>query len=150
MSKAPEVKAVPAVVRSVEIAAPPSVVWRWLSSQEGLRRWLGPDLEIDLRVGGGYVLTSEGTTIRGVVLDIVPESALVLSWFEEGGDWVHPARLVITLGAVRDGTRVSLVHDGFAGIGKPGWRRTEEAYERGADRHRLVERLRELVEANAG
>lgn len=111
---------------------------------------MGPDLEIDLRVGGPYRMSSEGTWISGVVLDIVPEGALVLSWFEEGGDWVHPARLVIELQPTRSGTQVAVRHDGFAGIGKPGWVGTLEAYERGADRHRVVERLRDLVVGDAG
>lgn len=145
-----EVSTVPTVVRSIEIEAPPSAVWRWLASQEALRQWLGPDLDIDLRVGGSYRLSSEGTWISGTVLEIVPEGALVLSWLEEGGDWVHPARLVIELAPTADGTRVSLSHDGFAGIGKTGWTGTAEAYERGADRHRLLERLRDLVASDAG
>ena len=140
----------PAVVRSVEMKAPPSAVWRWLASQEALRQWLSPDLEIDLRVGGSYRMSSEGTWISGVVLDIVPEGALILSWFEEGGDWVHPARLVIELVATRGGTRVTLSHDGFAGIGKPGWPGTEEAYERGADRHAILDRLSGLVVSGPG
>jgi len=135
----------PAVVRSIEIKAPPSAVWRWLSTQEALRTWLSPDLEVDLRVGGSYRLSSEGTWVSGTVLEIVPEGALVLSWFEEGGDWARPARLVIELHATPFGTRVTLSHDGFAGIGKPGWPRTVEAYERGADRHELLQRLREQV-----
>ncbi len=42
----------PEVVRTIEIAAPPSAVWRWFATQEGLRRWLSPNVEIDLRVGG--------------------------------------------------------------------------------------------------
>jgi uncharacterized protein YndB with AHSA1/START domain len=29
----------PEVARSIEIQAPPSAVWRWLSSAEALRRW---------------------------------------------------------------------------------------------------------------
>jgi len=46
----------PQVVRSIEIQAPPSSVWRWLATEEALRRWLSPSLEIDLRVGGAYRL----------------------------------------------------------------------------------------------
>jgi hypothetical protein len=69
----------------------------------------------------------------------------VLSWLEEGGGWEHPARLVIALAPTAAGTRVSLAHDGFAGIGKPTWQGTLQAYERGADRHRVLERLAERV-----
>lgn len=139
----------PAVVRSIEIQAPPSAVWRWLATPEALRRWISPDLEIDLRVGGAYRLRGSGddTWISGTVLEMVPEGGLVLSWLEEGGDWVHPARLAITLAPTSGGTQVTLAHDGFAGIGKPGWRDTVRAYEGGVDRHRLLERLAELVAA---
>lgn len=137
----------PAVIRSIEIKTPPSVVWRWLATQEALRRWLNPNLEIDLRVGGSYRMENDGTAITGTVLEIVPEGSLVLSWLEEGGEWVHPARLLITLAPTPDGTRVTLTHDGFAGIGKTGWPGTVEAYERGADRHRILERLADLVAA---
>lgn len=137
----------PAVVRSIEIKAPPSAVWRWFATPDSLRRWLSADLEIDLRVGGAYhLLGADGETrISGTVLELVPEGELVLSWLEEGGDWVHPARLVIRLAPTARGTRVTLTHDGFAGIGKTAWADTERAYERGADRHRILERLVEVV-----
>jgi uncharacterized protein YndB with AHSA1/START domain len=87
--------------------------------------------------------------ISGVVLELVPEGELVLSWLEEGGAWAHPARLVVRLTPVAGGTEVSLVHDGFAGIGKAGWEGTLSAYERGADRHQILQALAALVEADA-
>lgn len=139
----------PQVVRSIEIQAPPSSVWRWLASEAGIRAWLSPSLEIDLRPGGAYRLLGpdEQTWVSGTVLEVVPEGALVLSWLEEDAGWVHPARLVITLAATPAGTQVTLAHDGFAGIGKPDWPGTVQAYERGADRHRVLERLAGLVMA---
>lgn len=139
----------PEVVRSVEIQAPPSAVWQWLASEDALREWLGPSLEIDLQVGGTYhLLGPDGeTSISGTVLELLPEGALVLSWMEDGSDWVHPARLVISLAPTTSGTRVTLTHDGFAGVGKPDWRGTVEAYERGADRHSVLERLADVVTA---
>ncbi len=139
----------PAVMRSIEIQAPPSAVWRWLATPDALRRWLSPNLEIDLRVGGSYRLRDgeSETSISGTVLEMVPEGGLVLSWFEEGGDWVHPARLLVTLAPIADGTRVTLSHDGFAGIGKANWPGTVRAYERGADRHQVLQRLAEVVAA---
>ena len=137
----------PEVVRSVDIQAPPSAVWKWFESQESLRRWLGSELEIDLRVGGAYQLLGpdKETWIRGSVLELIPEGRLVLSWMEQGGDWVYPSRLVISLAATSTGTQVTLLHDGFAGIGKSGWPGTLDAYELGADRHRVLEQLAELV-----
>lgn len=120
-----------------------------MASQEALRRWLSPTLEIDLRVGGAYRLVGPGETpISGVVLDVVPEGGLVLSWLEEDAGWEQPARLVVTLEATSTGTRVRLVHDGFAGTGK-NWPRVLNAYERGADRHHVLDRLADLVVASS-
>ena len=137
----------PEVIRSIDIQASPSAVWQWLATEDALRRWLSPDLDIDLRAGGRYRMhgADEKTWISGAVLELVPEGRLVLSWLEEGGDWVYPARLLFTLTPLATGTRVTLIHDGFAGIGKSGWPGTVEAYERGADRHQLLQHLADLV-----
>jgi uncharacterized protein YndB with AHSA1/START domain len=142
----------PQVIRSIEIHAPPSAVWRWLATQEALRQWISPNLEIDLKVGGAYRFLGpdEETWVSGHVLELTPEGALVLSWLEEDQGWAHPARLVITLAAAPAGTRVTLIHDGFAGIGKPGWADTVQDYERGADRHKVLEKLADLVMARVG
>lgn len=139
----------PLVARTIEINARPSAVWRWLATAEALRQWISPNLRIDLSVGGTYDFVDPRGEIRiaGHVLEIVPEGRLVLSWQEEG--WLHPGRLVITLEPTAKGCRVGLIHDGFAGIGKPSWRDTVEAYERGADRHKILERLAELVSGEA-
>ena len=139
----------PQVTRTIEIKAPPSKVWRWFATQDALRRWFSANIEIDLRVGGTYRFlgTDDETWISGHVLELVPEGRLILSWLEEGGDWVHPARLVISLAPTATGTEVTLIHDGFAGIGKPGWPGTLNAYERGADRHKILEKLDRLVDA---
>lgn len=135
------------VVRSIEIKSPPDAVWKWLATPEALRQWISPSLEIDLRVGGAYRMREgdDSVTISGTVLELLPERSLVLSWLEEGGDWVHPARLVVGLEPTAGGTRVTLAHDGFAGIGKPGWPDTLRAYEHGVDRHQLLQRLAALV-----
>jgi uncharacterized protein YndB with AHSA1/START domain len=137
----------PEVVRSIEISAPPSATWRWLATEEALRAWLGSNLEIDLQVGGAYRVSGpdERTWVNGRVLEFVPEGRLVLSWLEEGSDWVHPARLVISLAPTTAGTRVTQTYDGLAGIGKPTWPDTVKGYERGVDRHRILEQLAEVV-----
>jgi uncharacterized protein YndB with AHSA1/START domain len=139
----------PRVIRSIEIQAAPSKVWRWFATQEGLRRWISSSIEIDLRVGGGYRFLGpdDQTWISGSVLELVPEKKLVLSWLEEGSGWAHPARLVVTLAPTSVGTQVTLIHDGFEGIGRPDWPETLQDYERGADLHRVLDRLADLVNA---
>ena len=142
----------PQVTRSIEIRALPSTVWRWFATQEGLRRWISANIEIDLRVGGAYRFLGpdDKTWVSGTVLEMVPEGSLILSWLEEGSGWVHPARLVLTLNATAAGTRVTLIHEGFAGIGRPDWSKTVDGYERGADIHRVLEKLAEVVTAGDG
>lgn len=143
----------PEVMRTIEIAAAPATVWKWFSSEEALREWWGtPDLAIDLEIGGAFSLTGQdgATRITGYVLELDAERRLVLSWFEEGTGWIHPARLLFVLEASGAGTRVTLQHDGFAGIGTASWRDTEAAYELGSDRHELLAALAALVAADAG
>lgn len=140
---------IPQVIRSIEMQAPPSAVWRWLATQEGLRRWISSNIQIDLRVGGAYRFLGpdDQTWVSGTVLQLAPERSLILSWLEEDCGWVNPARLVITLAPTAAGTRVTLIHDGFEGIGRPDWPETVQDYERGADLHRVLDRLADLVNA---
>ena len=139
----------PQVVRSIDILASPDTVWRWLASQDALRQWISPNLEIDVRVGGTYRFLGpdDRTWISGTVLELRAGRSLILSWFEEGSGWLHPARLVLQLASTSTGTRVTLVHDGFEGIGRSDWPETVQDYERGADVHRILDRLAELVSA---
>jgi uncharacterized protein YndB with AHSA1/START domain len=137
----------PQVTRTIEIKAPPSVVWRQLASQEALRRWISPNIEIDLRVGGAwrFLGPDNATWVSGVVLELAPEGRLILSWMEEGQGWLHPGRLVIELRPTASGTHVTMIHDGFAGIGKPGWANTVRNYEQGASQHKILEKLAAVV-----
>jgi uncharacterized protein YndB with AHSA1/START domain len=139
----------PEVIRSIEIQARPRAVWRWLATQEALRQWISSNLEIDLRVGGTYRFLGpdNATWISGTVLELKPERSLILSWLEEGSGWANPARLVINLAPTTTGTRVTLIHDGFESIGRSDWRETVQDYERGADLHRILDRLADLVSA---
>jgi uncharacterized protein YndB with AHSA1/START domain len=139
----------PQVIRSIEIKAAPSKVWHWLATQAALRRWISSNIEIDLRVGGAYRFLGpdDQTWVSGTVIELEPERNLSLSWLEEGSGWLHPARLVITLVPTDAGTRVTLIHDGFEGIGRPDWPDTLEDYERGADLHRVLDKLGDLVSA---
>lgn len=140
----------PQVIRTIEIRATPSKVWRYVASQEGLRGWISPDLEIDLKVGGKYRFLGpdQKTWISGTVLELVPEGWLILSWLEEGQGWAGPARFVVALEASATGTKVTVIHDGFAATGQ-----SEEAmaadYAQGADAHKILEKLVALVSAHA-
>jgi uncharacterized protein YndB with AHSA1/START domain len=138
------------VIRTIEIRATPSKVWRYIASQEALRHWIGPNLEIDLTVGGKYRFLGpdQKTWISGTVLELVREGWLILSWTEEDHGWVHPARFVVALEASMVGTKVTIIHDGFAGTGCADWQDMVPDYERGADAHKILEKLAALVNAS--
>lgn len=142
----------PQVTRSIEIRALPSAVWHWMATEEALRRWISPDIRIDMRVGGVYrFLGPDGKTwISGKVLELQPERSLILSWLEEGSGWSNPARLVIRLTPTSSGTRVTVIHDGFEDIGVPNMAEWVQDYERGADAHQILEKLAKLVSAGHG
>lgn len=139
----------PQVTRSIDIKALPRAVWHWLATEETLRRWISSNMQIDMRVGGDYRFLGPDnkTWISGKVLELEPERSLILSWLEEGNGWVNPARLVIRLSPTASGTRVTLIHDGFEGIGVSNVAEWVQDYERGADAHRILDKLASLVSA---
>lgn len=141
----------PQVIRSIEINAAPSRVWRYVASEEGLRGWIAPNLEIDLKIGGKYRFLGpdQKTWVSGHVLELVPEGWLILSWLEENQGWLYPARFVIALEASQTGTKVTIIHDGFAGTGVESWEEMALDYAQGADTHGILDKLKALVEPKA-
>ena len=138
------------VIRTIEIRATPSKVWRQIATEEALRRWIAPSLEIEMKVGGKYRFLGPDnkTAVSGTVLELVPEGWLVLSWMEEGQGWVHPARFVIALEASGAGTKVTVIHDGFAATGQDLQAMVAD-YEQGASAHKILEKLAALVDQDA-
>ena len=89
------------------------------------------------------------TRVSGHVLELEPDQRLVVSWLQEDSGWIHPARLLFVLEPIDGGTRVTLQHAGFAGIGTANWQNTRNAYEKGADAHALLPKLAALVADDA-
>ena len=61
------------------LAAPPEVVWEYLTNSDALPEWLGQG-EIARDVGGKVMLRSGGPIIRGVVQEYEPASRLAYTW----------------------------------------------------------------------
>ncbi|HET7657747.1 MAG TPA: SRPBCC domain-containing protein [Bacillales bacterium] len=136
------------IARFIDIDASLSTVWKLVSTQEGMRQWLNPGVQIDMQVGGKYrVMDPEGNQeICGEVLEINPMKSLTLSWYESGSDWLQPTKVTFQLEETSDCVRVHVTHEGFEKIRKQGWERTFAEYEKGWSRHHLLENLKESAE----
>ena len=128
------------------VDAPPSQVWKAISSPEGLARWFTSGKgKLEHRSGGRYGLTCGPVAIEGEVRDWDKDRTLAFTWSVEPCTQKALALpTVVTLHLTplaAGGTRVSLVHSGF-GDG-PEW---DEIYARHAATWKfLLENLRTVV-----
>jgi uncharacterized protein YndB with AHSA1/START domain len=103
--------------------APPAEVWSALTAPDRLARWLA-DAELDLRVGGEYVLRfsdedeSQVNVTRGRVLAVEPERLLELTWLYPGE---HDTVVRFELHADGDGTLLVLDHRSLPVEAAPGY-----------------------------
>jgi len=97
---------------SIDIEAPPDVVFAHLVTAEGMTAWIGQHAEIDATPGGVFAVDIDGTPIRGEYLEVDPPHAVVVTWGVLGND-VLPAgssRVEFRLSPIAGGTRLDLTH----------------------------------------
>lgn len=95
------------------IAAPPKVVYSYLTEASRWMRWQGADATIEARPGGIFVMKMpDGAIARGQFVELVPEERVVFTW-----GWVdHPgvppgsSTVQIAITADGDGSLVTLTH----------------------------------------
>lgn len=114
------------IVVEVVIDAPRSVVWSALTDPRMLASWWGsPDTyradqwTIDLRVGGKWQsrgTSNDGSTfgVDGEFLEISPIDRLLMTWLPSW-DTTATTQIEYTLSDEANGTRLRMVHSGFAG-----------------------------------
>ena len=97
---------------SIDIEAPPELVYRFLTEKDLLERWHCVDAQLDLRVGGAYRFDITGGDVtEGTFETLEPGRRLVYTWgFETPGD----SRVEIDLDPTPSGTRLRLRHSGLA------------------------------------
>lgn len=98
----------------------PEVLTRWWAARP---TWTSPGCEVDLRVGGRYVLrmrddeTGEVHAVGGVYREVDRPRRLVYTWAWEGAEGLHPGHeSLVTVEFVPSGggTTVVLEHAGLA------------------------------------
>ena len=115
----------PDYATSIDIDAPPEVVFEHLITPAGMVAWMGQHADLDARPGGTFAVDINGSPVRGRYLEIDPPHRVVVSWGVAGSD-VHPpgsSRVEFTLVPVGDGTRLDLRHSGLPGQQAPGYAR---------------------------
>ncbi|MGH3585831.1 MAG: SRPBCC family protein [Pseudonocardia sp.] len=97
---------------SIEIEAPPEVVFEYLTTDAGMTAWMGQRASLDPRPGGGFAVDIAGHAVRGEYLHVEPPTRVVVSWGVVGAvDLpVGASTVEFRLTAVERGTRVELVH----------------------------------------
>lgn len=101
------------VVVTRHIAAPPHVVYTYLTESSKWSRWQGVEATIEARPGGIFVLKmSDGATARGQFVELEPHRRVVFTW-----GWVdHPGvppgstTVEIEIDADEHGSLVTLTH----------------------------------------
>lgn len=97
---------------SIEIEAPPDVVFEYLTTEAGMTAWMGQYARLDPQRGGEFAVDIAGHAIRGEYLAVEPHSRVVVSWGIVGTPDLPAGASTVEflLAATDQGTRLELVH----------------------------------------
>lgn len=104
----------PLVSLTRHIDAATDVVYSYLVEPDRLSRWLGASCSLDPRPGGAFsMLSPNGMTARGVVVEAVQGRKLSFTWGFDGHDDLPPGSTLVEIELTPDGdgTRLTLTHD---------------------------------------
>lgn len=105
------------VRQEVTIGAPASVVYRHLTTVEGLKRWIAADAVAEAIPGGRLEWTHEdGSTMLGRFIDLVPDRRVVFAYGWKGDRMgLPPASSVVEIDLleIAGSTTLTLVHRGI-------------------------------------
>jgi uncharacterized protein YndB with AHSA1/START domain len=112
------------VEREIVLPVEPETAWEVACEPDGLREWLAPEVELDLRPGGeGLFRWEDGSEREAVVESVEPGERVVFHWRapEHADDPVRglTTRVEISLEPVEGGTRVLVVESGFSAAPAP-------------------------------
>ena len=105
------------VRREVQIAAPPSTVFAYLTDPEKILRWLGTEAKVEPQPGGLYLVNVTGARFaRGSFREVVPVHRLAYSFGWEGSEEVPPGSSLVEIDLIEQppgGTLLRLTHTGL-------------------------------------
>ena len=105
------------VRREQHIAAPPAVVFAFLTDPEKILRWMGTEAQLEPQPGGLYLLNVTGARVaRGAFREVVPVHRLAYSFGWDGDEAVPPGSSLVEIDLIDqhpDGTLLRLTHTGL-------------------------------------
>ena len=86
------------VRREIQVAAPPSTVFAFLTDPEKILRWMGTEATVDPHPGGIYLVNVGGKSVaRGSFTEVIPVHRLAYSFGWEGRENVPPGSSLIEI-----------------------------------------------------
>jgi uncharacterized protein YndB with AHSA1/START domain len=100
---------------SIEIEAPPEVVFAHLVTAERMVSWMGQHADLRPIPGGEFAVDINGYLIRGEYLVVDPPHRVVVSWGMAGAEDLPPgaSRVEFILTPTSSGTNLNLRHTGL-------------------------------------
>jgi uncharacterized protein YndB with AHSA1/START domain len=100
---------------SIDIEAPPEVVYEHLVRAERMVSWMGQHAELRAIPGGEFAVDINGSLIRGEYLEVNPPHRVVVSWGMSGAEDLPPgsSRVEFILTPTSTGTSLELHHTGL-------------------------------------
>jgi uncharacterized protein YndB with AHSA1/START domain len=98
------------------VAAPPSVVYSYLTESSRWASWQGAQADLDARPGGLFLMTMpDGARARGEFVELVPGERVVFTWGWVDHPGVPPGSSTVEIVIVPDrgGCVVTLTHSGL-------------------------------------
>ena len=117
----------PEFATTIDIEAPPEIVFEHLVTREGMLAWIGQHADLDATPGGVFSLDIDGNPIRGEYLEVDPPHSVVVSWGVLGSEVLPPgsSRVEFRLTPIASGTRLDLRHSDLPAEEQPkhaeGW-----------------------------
>ena len=107
---------------SIEIDAPPEVVFDHLVTPAGMVTWMGQRAELNPVPRGGFAVDVNGFPFRGEYLEVDPPHRVVVSWGIVGNAELPPdsSQVEFTMTPITSGTVLRLVHSGLPDTRVPG------------------------------
>jgi uncharacterized protein YndB with AHSA1/START domain len=103
---------VPEFSTSIDIEAPPELVFAHLVDPRRMVAWMGQHAELEPEPGGRFAVDIDGVLVRGEYLEVDPPCRVLVSWGMAGTADLPPgsSRVEFSLVPTARGTRLTLVH----------------------------------------